>query len=242
VASAGHLERVGRLGRVAGIYAIADDDAARRQHPRAVVAAAIAAGIRVIQLRLKHTSDRDAIALARELLPQIHAADALLIVNDRLDIADLAGADGVHLGADDLPPEQIPPSVRRRLIVGLSTHTPEQVELSRGRPVDYIGFGPVFGTVSKESEYSPRGLDALAHAVARARHPVVAIGGIDIERVLQVARTGAAAAAVIGAIAQSERPQDAAGALRVAFEAGVRARTPRALITPRVRRPPPEVR
>jgi thiamine-phosphate pyrophosphorylase len=209
---------------LAGIYAIADDDPTRRHGPREVVAASLAAGIRVIQLRLKHTSDGDALALARELRAPIRAAEAMLIVNDRVDIADLAGADGVHLGADDLPPEQIPTSIRQRLLVGLSTHTQEQVDASRRRPVDYIGFGPVFGTISKASEYTPRGLDALASAVVRARHPVVAIGGIDLARAADVARTGASAAAVIGAIAQSERPRDAARALCAAWEAGVRTR------------------
>jgi thiamine-phosphate pyrophosphorylase len=158
---------------------------------------------------MKHTSDRAALELASWAATRARDAAALLIVNDRFDLADLAGADGVHLGQDDLPPERIPEKVRERLVVGLSTHTLEQVKESRDRPVDYIGFGPVFGTASKESQYAPRSVEALSEAVRIARHPVVAIGGITVENVDRVRRAGARGFAVISAVSDADDPETA---------------------------------
>jgi thiamine-phosphate pyrophosphorylase len=188
---------------------LADDDPARRWDARAVVEGALAGGARALQLRLKRTADRDALELARWAVQRCRAAGALLLVNDRFDLADLAGADGVHLGQDDVAPEEIPAEIRERLLIGLSTHTLEQVRASRERPIDYIGFGPVFGTASKASPYGARGLELLVRAVELARHPVVAIGGIAADNIAAVAHAGAAAAAVISAVADAADPAEA---------------------------------
>lgn len=206
------------MGRLRGIYPLADDDPRWRHDPRAVVEAALGGGASVVQLRLKRTPDGDALALARWAVERAHEAGALLIVNDRFDLADLAGADGVHLGQEDVPPERIPADVRERLLVGLSTHTLEQVEGSRGRPVDHIAFGPVFGTRSKVSEFDAREVGALREAVAKAEHPVVAIGGIDASNLDQVARAGACAAAVISAIADAPDAAEETRRLGAIFE------------------------
>jgi thiamine-phosphate pyrophosphorylase len=197
------------IERVRGPYPLADDDPRWRHGPQAVLEAALRAGVSCVQLRMKHTSDRAALELASWAATRARDAAALLIVNDRFDLADLAGADGVHLGQDDLPPERIPEKVRERLVVGLSTHTLEQVKESRDRPVDYIGFGPVFGTASKESQYAPRSVEALSEAVRIARHPVVAIGGITVENVDRVRRAGARGFAVISAVSDADDPETA---------------------------------
>lgn len=197
------------IERVRGAYPLADDDPRWRHGPEAILDASLRAGVSCIQLRLKHASDRAALELACRAASRTREAGALLIVNDRFDLADLAGADGVHLGADDLPPERIPRDVRDRLVVGLSTHTLEQVKESRDRPVDYIAFGPVFGTASKESRYSARGVEALSEAVAIAAHPLVAIGGITVENVDLVSRAGARGFAVISAVSQADDPESA---------------------------------
>ena len=206
-------ERARKTARIAGLYPIVDDTPRRRHELRSVLSAILDAGAPVVQLRLKHTPDRESLELARWSVDRAHAAGALLIVNDRFDLAALAGADGVHLGADDVPVERIPPAIRDELLVGLSTHTLEQVEASRARPVDYIGFGPIFATGSKESEYTPRGIPLLAQAAESAQVPVVAIGGIDTKRIAEVKRAGAAAAAVISAISEAESPLEATRAL-----------------------------
>jgi thiamine-phosphate pyrophosphorylase len=189
-----------------GVHPLADDAPGWRWDARAVVEGALAGGAQALQLRLKHTPDREALELARWTAQRCRAAGALLLVNDRFDLADLSGADGVHLGQDDVAPEEIPAPLRARLVVGLSTHTIEQVRASGERPVDYIGFGPVFGTGSKSSPYPARGLALLAEAVALSRHPVVAIGGIGAANIAEVARAGAAAAAVLSAVANAPDP------------------------------------
>jgi thiamine-phosphate pyrophosphorylase len=205
------------LERVQGVYALVDDDPRWRNGVRAQLAGALAGGATVLQLRLKRLGDGEALALAREALAHTRAAGALLFVNDRFDLALLAGADGVHLGQDDLAPERIPADARARLLVGLSTHTLEQVRESRTRPVDYVAFGPVFGTRSKESEFSPRGLALLREAVALAGRPLVAIGGITAENAAQVREAGAVAVAVISAIADASDPAEATRYLRARF-------------------------
>jgi thiamine-phosphate pyrophosphorylase len=202
------------LERVQGVYALADDDPRWRNDVRAQLAGALAGGATVVQLRLKHLGDGAALALARESVARSREAGALLLVNDRFDLALLSGADGVHLGQDDLAPERIPADARARLLVGLSTHTLEQVRESRTRPADYIAFGPVFGTRSKESEFSPRGIGLLREAVALAGRPLVAIGGISAANAAQVRAAGAAAAAVISAIADASDPAEATRYLR----------------------------
>jgi thiamine-phosphate pyrophosphorylase len=208
--------------RITGLYAIADDDPARKHAPLAVVDAALDAGVSVIQLRLKHARDREALALVRAAVRRTSAAGALLIVNDRFDLADLGGADGVHLGQGDVAPEALPEPVRTRLLVGLSTHTLEQVDASRTRPVDYLGFGPIFATATKQAEYTPRGIALLREAVGLAARRVVAIGGIDAKTIAEVGAAGAAAAAVISALGDAEDPRAAAWALGRAFARALR--------------------
>src|SRR5262249_19903474 len=140
------------------------------------------------------------------------------IVNDRLDVALLVGADGVHLGQDDLALEDAR-RIGRGLIIGVSTHNLEQVRASAG--ADYLGFGPVFATATKERPGPVRGLDGRAAAArAAAPVPVVAIGGIIVERAADVAATGAAAAAVIAAVNGAPDPTAAARAIASAFSRG----------------------
>jgi len=114
----------------------------------------------------------------------------------------------------------VPAAVRARLLIGRSTHTPEQARAARAEPVDYVAFGPLFGTTSKESGYGPRGLEALVEIVALcAPRPVVAIGGIDAARAGDVVRAGAAAVCVISAVAGARDPEAAARALARSIEA-----------------------
>jgi len=202
---------------VQGVYALVDDDPRRRNDLRAQLAGALVGGATVVQLRLKHSGDGAAVAFGREAHARTREAGALLFVNDRFDLALLAGADGVHLGQEDLAPERIPADARARLLVGLSTHTLGQVRASRTRPVDYIAFGPVFGTSSKDSAFSPRGLELLREAVALAGRPLVAIGGISAANASVVRESGAVAIAVISAIADASDPAEATRYLRARF-------------------------
>jgi thiamine-phosphate pyrophosphorylase len=205
------------LERLRGVYVLADDDPRWRHGVRAQLEGALAGGATVVQLRLKHTPDGEALALLRWAAARTRAAGALLFANDRFDLALLGGADGVHLGQDDLAPEEIPADARTRLLVGLSTHTLEQARASRARPIDYAAFGPIFATGSKQSEYAPRGCELLRQAAELAGRPLVAIGGIAAENLASVRAAGAAAAAVISAVADAPDPAAATRYLQARF-------------------------
>jgi thiamine-phosphate diphosphorylase len=152
------------------------------------------------------------------------SAGALLVVNDRFDLALAAGADGVHLGQEDLPPHRIPTRLRERLLVGRSSHTLDEARAARGEPVDYVAFGPVFGTTSKDSPYPARGLGLLGEAAASvAPLPLVAIGGIHAGNAHDAIAAGAAGVAVISAVAGAEDPE---GATRELARALAEARRP----------------
>jgi len=199
---------------IRGLYVLCDDDPRWLLDPVEQAQAALAGGARIVQLRAKHATDRQALAWAAAIRALVTAHGALFFVNDRFDLALAAGADGVHLGQHDLSPACVPASARAQLLVGRSTHTLEQARVACGEPVDYVAFGPLFGTTSKHSEYEARGLDALAEVVRIvAPRPVVAIGGIDATRAADVVRAGAAAVCVISAVAGARDPEAAARTL-----------------------------
>ena len=197
-----------------GLHVLADDDPRWPHGPAAQARAACAAGAAVVQLRAKRATDREALALAAEIRAATRACGALFLVNDRFDLALVAGADGVHLGQEDLPPAGIPKALRERLVVGRSTHTLAEARAARDEGVDYVAFGPVFATTSKASAHAARGLVLLREAAeAVAPLPLVAIGGIDAGNAASVVAAGAAAVAVIAAVAGAVDPEAAARAL-----------------------------
>jgi thiamine-phosphate pyrophosphorylase len=180
------------------LYAIVDVPLCRERQldPLAILDAFLAGGARLIQLRDKSASSRDRLALADAAVARAHAAGARLIVNDRADIARLAGADGVHVGQEDLPIEQVRAIAGPEAIVGISTHDEAQIDAALRSTATYIAVGPVYGTATKDTGYTARGL-ALVRRAAAGNKPVVAIGGITIERAADVLAAGAASVAVI---------------------------------------------
>jgi thiamine-phosphate pyrophosphorylase len=207
------------VARVTGLHVLVDDDPRWKHDPVEQARAACAGGAAVVQLRAKHTTDAEALAWAREIRRVTSQHDVTFIVNDRFDIALLAEADGVHLGQDDLPPARLPQAARERLCVGRSTHDAAQAAAAMQEGIDYVAFGPLFGTTSKPSPYGERGLEALREIVAQvAPLPLVAIGGIDAARIATVRAAGAAGVAVISAVAGADDPEAATRALAAAFE------------------------
>jgi thiamine-phosphate pyrophosphorylase len=199
---------------------LADDDPRWPRDPVDQALAACAGGAAVVQLRAKFATDRAALAWGEAIRAATLSAGALFCVNDRIDVALACGADAVHLGQEDVPPARIPSEWRARIAIGRSTHTSEQVARACDEPVDYVAFGPVFDTRSKEQVWSARGLAALAEAVARAApRPVVAIGGIDATRVAALRAAGAAGFAVIFAAAGAAAPEVAVRELARAWRA-----------------------
>src|SRR5262245_13160991 len=190
------------------LYPVVDVDLCRARglDPLAVLAAFLDAGATFIQLRDKQPSSGGRLALADAAVALAHGAGARLIVNDRADIARLSGADGVHVGQDDLAVEDVRRIVGPDAIVGISTHDAAQIAAAVRTTATYIAVGPVYGTRSKDTGYSARGLDLVRQAAAASGRPVVAIGGITLERAPEVIAAGAASVAVISDLLTGDDP------------------------------------
>ncbi len=185
-----------------GLYAILDCDtvAARGWAPADVCRAWLNAGVRLIQLRAKSARFGAFLEMAGEIAPLCREAGATLFINDRADVAVLCGADGVHVGQDDLSVAGVRRAFPALRIVGLSSHDDAQVAAAVSQPISYLAIGPVFGTGSKATGYGPVGLAQVERAAVAAHTaglPLVAIGGITLERVPAVRAAGADAVAVI---------------------------------------------
>ena len=178
--------------------------------------AAVRAGVKVIQLRMKHASREEILREAREMRRVTAGTDTLFIVNDDPSIAAEVGADGVHVGQGDMAPDEVRSRWPELRIVGLSTHNLGQVRASVTQPIDYIGVGPVYATPTKDIPDPTLGLETMAEMIAAAAHPAVAIGGIDAERLPDVIAAGARNYAVVRAVCQSEDPYAAILKLMVA--------------------------
>lgn len=181
----------------------------------AVVGDVLRGGAPAVQLREKDLPPRDLLPLARRLRLAAHRAGALFFVNDRLDLALVAEADGVHLGPDDLPVAAARRLAPPRFLVGASARTPEAARAAEADGADYVGCGPVFPTRTKPSP--PIGLDRLAAVVAAVRIPVLAIGGLDAARAPEVRNAGTAGCAVAGALMEAADPCAATAALLAAL-------------------------
>lgn len=193
------------------LYAIVDVEvcAERGRDPHDVAQAFLAGGARLLQLRAKSLGGADFLALARAIVAASDAVHAQVIINDRADLALLAGAAGVHVGQEDLSVRDIRRLVGADLLVGLSTHTAAQIEAALQEPISYLAIGPVYATATKATGYEAVGLETVRETarVAHARGiDVVAIGGITLERVGAVWAAGAMSAAVITDLLTGDEP------------------------------------
>jgi thiamine-phosphate pyrophosphorylase len=164
-------------------------------------------GAQLIQLRAKHLDARALLDAADRLVRLAEPAGARIIVNDRADVAAMCGAAGVHLGQEDLRPRDARALLGDRAMIGLSTHTPRQVDAALDEPIDYIAVGPIYGTSTKDTGYAAVGLDLVRYAEKAAdTRPVVAIGGITLARAPEVLAAGAASVAVISDLLETGDP------------------------------------
>jgi thiamine-phosphate pyrophosphorylase len=184
-----------------------------------VVAPAIEGGVDVVQLRDKHAPDGEIVAAGRRLAALCRERGALFCVNDRPDLALECGADGVHVGQDDEAVEAVRALAGERLLVGVSTHSAEQVAAAERSGVDYFAVGPVHETPTKPGRPAV-GLELVRHAAAHATKPWFAIGGIDAGNAAAVVAAGARRLAVVRAIRDAADPHAAAAELRAAIAAG----------------------
>jgi thiamine-phosphate pyrophosphorylase len=189
---------IGSLFAEAPLYAILDTAVRPGLPPEAVLEALLRAGVRVIQYRHKDAFRRSRFAQCVALARRTREMGGAFLVNDRADVADLCGADGVHLGQEDLSPE----TARRFLgdgpVIGYSTHTLEQARRAVALPVSYIAIGPVFPTATKKNPDPVVGLSLVSEVRALTNKPLVAIGGITMENAPAALAAGADAVAVIG--------------------------------------------
>jgi len=185
------------------LYAIADTTQTGGRPLSTVVEKMVAAGVRILQLRVKDRSGNDFFELARDIRTVTARADCLLIINDRLDIALAVNADGIHLGQEDLPITAARPLLGDK-IIGVSTHSREQAEEAEQQGADYIGFGPIFGTHTKNTGYAPRGLTMLSEVRQAVQIPIVAIGGVAGNNVASVWANGADGAAMISHLTRGD--------------------------------------
>jgi thiamine-phosphate pyrophosphorylase len=206
-------DRRDRLAR-ARLYLVCD------RRPEAFLRAALGGGVDIVQLRDKEASDAQVLEAAKVFRRVADEHGALFVVNDRPDLAVAADADGVHVGQDDTPVSEARAVVGHDRIVGLSTHSPDQLAAARG--VDYIAVGPVYATPTKPGRPAV-GLELIRYAAAHAPDPWFAIGGIDRRTVRAVAAAGARRAVVVRAITEAEDPGAAARGVRAAL-AGEEAR------------------
>jgi thiamine-phosphate pyrophosphorylase len=208
-----------RLPPAPFLYPIVDVATVGEASAVSLVERLAAAGLPLLQLRAKGTSDRALLALAREAVAAAHRRGALLIVNDRPDVARIAGADGVHVGQDDLAPSDVRAVMGPEAIVGFSTHDVGQLERALREPLDYVAVGPVFATTSKSHPDPVVGLDLVRAARARTTLPLVAIGGITRANARSVIAAGADGVAVISDVLRAADPVAAARELRAGLGA-----------------------
>jgi len=174
--------------------------------------AALSAGARIVQLRDKDLGDEALLDAAGRTVEACRAAGALFVLNDRTDLAIEAGADGVHLGQDDAALTDARSIAGEDLLIGVSTHTPDQVDAAERSTADYLGVGPVHETPTKPGRPAV-GLELVRHAAASTTKPFFAIGGVDAARAPAVIAAGARRLAVVRAICDAEDPAAAASAL-----------------------------
>jgi thiamine-phosphate pyrophosphorylase len=183
------------------LYGITDQASARGRDDREVARALIAGGVTCLQYRAKKVSALEQWRTAKDLASICRRADVTFIVNDRVDLALEVGADGVHLGQDDLPLEAArrlaAAAGRPALLIGRSTHTLEQALQAQREGADYIGYGPLYATQTKENNVPPVGVESLGAVLAAVAIPVVAIGGIKPAQLQAVAAQGARHCAVV---------------------------------------------
>lgn len=205
--------------RIRGLYVIIDPEVTGGREPLEVAAAAIRGGARMLQLRDKLRDKGESLPLAAALQELCAGNDALLIINDHLDVAVAVGSGGVHVGQTDLPVEQARRVLAPHQVLGRSNREFEQLVASQEMGADHLAFGPIYPTDTKAIVRQPQGIERLKQARAVARVPLVAIGGINVENVAPVVSAGADAICVTAAVGAAADPEAAASRMVEAIQA-----------------------
>lgn len=192
------------------LYPVTDQSLSLERSNLEILDGLIAGGAGIVQLREKHLTKKDFYHMAVTFRKKTAQAGMLLIINDHLDIALACGADGVHLGQDDLPL----PAARKlaqELLIGVSTHNMEEALAAQEQGADYVNIGPIFATRTKEVSMDPLGPETIKKITPHLKIPFTVMGGINLSNISQVLQAGAGKIAVVTAITKAE---DVAGAVR----------------------------
>lgn len=204
------------------LYVICDADVCARAGWTlpAMAHACLDGGATLLQVRAKTFGGQALLDATQAMIDAARSCGARIIVNDRADVALACGAAGVHLGQEDLPPHAARVVVGASAVIGLSTHSAEQVRLGLETPASYLATGPVFGTATKDTGYEARGLEGVrtTAALVGGRLPLVAIGGITLDRAASVIEAGAQSVAVISDLLTTGRPDERVRAFLAALD------------------------
>lgn len=205
------------------LYLITDRTQTAGRTLPAVVADALSGGVGMVQLREKDLCSRDLFELAKNLRELTRSFKASFIINDRTDIAQAVGAEGVQLGIGSIPVEKARTILGSRALIGYSAHSVAEALQAQAGGASFVTFGPVFDTASKRMYGSPLGLNKLAEAVSKLSIPVYGLGGIQKQNIYQVISTGCKGVALISAIISASNPQLAASELNDAIAETMKA-------------------
>jgi len=198
---------------VGHLHVITDTTIQTRFDHLALAELAIAGGADTVQFRDKTLSTRQTVSVALGVASRGRRADVAVIVNDRADVSMAAAADGVHLGQHDLPVVAARQLLGPGKLIGASAGTPDEAKQAEDHGADYIGFGHIYATTSKDKPDAPQGLEVLHRVCTALSTPVIAIGGINASNLLPILQTGAWGIAVIGAVCAAPDPRTAAAEL-----------------------------
>ncbi|MDD5344057.1 MAG: thiamine phosphate synthase [Smithella sp.] len=190
-----------------GLYLVTDRGLCGEKPLDEVVIRAVKGGVAYVQLREKEISTRLFVEEAKKIKKLLEPYKVPLIINDCVDVALACGAEGVHIGQEDMPYEIVRKLMGRNAIIGLSVETWEDVEASQELDISYIGISPIFATPTKTDIKGTWGLDGLAKIKTFSRHPLVAIGGLNESNIKEVVKAGADCIAVVSAICEADYPE-----------------------------------
>lgn len=211
-----HADRLRRL-LDARLYLVCDNAPAGRELAQ-ILPAVVAGGVDIVQLREKTLDDEELLAVAEPTRALCEQLGALFVLNDRPRVAREVGADGVHVGQDDMPVAKVRALVGPDMLIGLSTHASGEIDAADPALVDYIGVGPVHATPTKPGRPAV-GLELVRYAATHAAVPFFAIGGLEARNVGEVLDAGASRVCVLRAVADAENPEHAARELRELLDA-----------------------
>ncbi len=213
-----HNQRMEKFRR-AGLYLVTSQVLSGGRSTQQIVKAALAGGVRLIQLREKDMPLPEFVRLAKKIRRMTKRAGALLIINDRLDVALVVGADGVHLGQDDLPvacARRIAPD----LIIGASSHSAGEALAAQKAGASYVNIGPLFPTQTKKWDKKYLGIAKMKQISSRIKIPFTVMGGIKAGHIPDLVRAGAETIAVVTAVTAAENPREAAKQLLSLIHSG----------------------